>query len=145
MAIANREMGASGQQDVYNVSVGSLATAVTKFVAVMPYPCTMQSVRSAAQGLSNALTLSFEVIRGSGSSGIAIGISGMVLANRSTSGVAGFSGLAAAGSTLLAFQAGDVVQVISSGANGAVSDLVLQLVVQKTQDIVSYNGVVYGS
>lgn len=145
MAIGNRDMGASQQHDVYNVSVGALGTAITKFVAVMPYPCTMESVRSAAQGLSNTLSLAFEVIRGAGSSGIAIGISGMVLANRSTSGVVGFSGLAAVGSTLLSFQAGDVVQVISSGANGAVSDLVLEMVVQKTQDFVSYNGVVYGN
>jgi len=145
MAICNRDMGASQQQDVYNVSLGAVGTGVTKYLAVMPYPCTMQSVRSAAQGLSNALTIAFEVIRGAGSSGIAIGISGMVLQNRSTSGVVGFSGLAAAGSTLLSFQAGDVVQVISSGANGAVSDLVLEMVVQKTQDFVSYNGVVYGN
>ena len=142
MAIINRDNGASQQQDVYNVSVGALGTGVTKHLVVVPYPCTLQSIRNSAQGLSNALTLSFEVIRGSGSSGIAIGISGMVVQNRSTSGVVGFSGLAAAGSTLLNFQAGDVVQMISSGSNGAVSDLVMQLVVKKTQDIVSYNGVV---
>lgn len=141
MAIVNRDLDASQQKDIVNAPLGAVATGVTRHVCVIAYPCTLQSVRASAQGVSNAMQIAFEVIRGAGSSGIPIGISNMVLQNRSVSGVVGFSGLAAAGSTLLNFVAGDVVQIVSSVANGNATDLTLQLVLKKTQDIVSHNGV----
>lgn len=140
MAIINRDKDASEQRDWVNVPVGAIATGVTKNLVVIPYPCTLQSVRASAQGVSNAMQVAFEVLRGTGSSGIPIGISNLVLQNRGTSGLQGFSGLAAVGSTLLSFQTGDVLQIVTSVANGNATDLVLQCVLKKIQDIVSLNG-----
>jgi hypothetical protein len=71
----------------------------------------------------------------------AISISTMILNNPGTSGPQGFSGLAAAGSTLLNLQNGDVLGFVTSVANTATRNLILELVVQKTQDIVAYNNV----
>lgn len=141
MALVNRDKDVSEQKEVVSVALGSMATGVTRFAYVAPFAFTLQSVRQAAAGVSNAMQLAFEKITGSGSSGIPIGISNIVLQNRSTSGIVGFSGLAAVGSTLLNFSAGDTIQVISSVANGNATDLTLQLVLKKTQDIVSHNGV----
>lgn len=141
MAIINRDLDVSQTKDVVHAPLGAVATGVTRFLCVVPYPCTLQSVRAAAAGVSNAMQVAFEVIRGAGSSGIPMGISNMVLQNRSTSGVIGFSGLAAVGSSLLSLVAGDVIQAVSSVANGNATDLTLELVLKKTQDIVSHNGV----
>lgn len=144
MPICNRDLDASQQKDVINVPVGSMATGVTRQLAVIPYPCTLQSVRYFAVGVSNAMQVAvnnYRFVVGAGATTIAMGISNIVLQNTSLSGVVGFSGLAAVGSTLLQFNAGDVVQIVSSVSNGNATDLVIDLVLKKTQDIVSHNGV----
>jgi hypothetical protein len=141
MAITNRDKDVSEQKDVVQINLGAVATAATRHVLIAPYPFTLQSVRSSAQGVSNAMQVAFEKMTGAGSSGIPIGISNMILQNRSTSGVIGFSGLAATGSTLLNFAAGDVLQIVTSVSSGNATDLSLQLILKKTQDIVSHNGV----
>jgi hypothetical protein len=139
MPIVNRSCDDSQQKDVVHAPLGSVATGVTRHVAVVPYACTLDSLRYTAQGVSNAMQVALEVIRGAGSSGIAIGISNIVLQNRSVSGVVSVSILPAAGSTLRSLVAGDVLQVISSVANGNATDLTLELVLEKVQDIVQYN------
>lgn len=141
MAIVNRDKDSTEQKEVGQVQLGAVATATTRFLHVAAYPFTLESVRASAAGVSNAMQVAFEKITGAGSSGVPIGISNLVLQNRSTSGIVGFSGLAAPGSTLLAFAAGDVLQVVTSVASGNATDLLLQLVIKKTQDIVSYNGI----
>jgi len=57
-----------------------------------------------------------------------------------TSGVASAS-LAAGGSTLLNLSAGQVLVVTTSGANTASDDLLVEVVLEKLQDIVSFYGV----
>lgn len=141
MAIVNRDKDTSEQKEVFNIQLGAVATGVTRFLHVAAYPFTLESVRASAAGVSNAMQVAFEKITGAGSSGVPIGISNLVLQNRSVSGIVGFSGLAASGSTLLNFNAGDVLQVVTSVSNGNATDLLLQAVIRKTQDIVSYNGV----
>lgn len=141
MAIVNRDLDASQQKDIIEVNLGAVATATTRFISLPPYACTIQTLVAAAAGVSNAMQVAFEKITGAGSSGVPIGISNLVLQNRSTSGPQGFSGLAAVGSTLLNFARGDCLQVVTSVSNGNATDLLLQIVVKKTQDIVSYNGV----
>ena len=141
MAIVNRDVDASQQKETFTVNLGAVATGATRFCAVMPFPGTLQSVRYAAAGVSNAMQIAIEKITGAGSSGVAMGISNIVAQNRSVSGVVGFSGLAAAGSTLLTLAAGDVLQIVTSVSSGNATDLALQFVVKKTQDIVSHNAV----
>lgn len=140
MAINNRDCAAGNQKDVVQVNLGAVATGATRTVAIAPYPCTLQSVRAVAYGVSNAMQVAFEKISGAGSSGFPCGISNMVLQNRSLSGVVGFSGLLAPGATILAFAAGDALQIVTSVANGNATELLLEVVLKKTQDIVTHNG-----
>lgn len=144
MAIVNRDRDASEQKDVIHfVSNAAVATGATLNAAILPYPCSLQSVKVAAFGVSNAMQLAFNVQRftSGGLTLIALGISNLVLVNMGTSGAQGFSGLAAVGSTLLSLQAGDVLHLVSSVANGNATHLVVNMVVKKLQDIVSHNGV----
>lgn len=145
MAILNRSKDASEQKEVINAALGAVATGSTKQVLIVPYPCTIQpQVKVAATGVSNAMQIAFQVnrfIAGTGATAINLGISNVVLQNVGTSGPLGFSGLAAVGSTLLNLAANDVLQVVSSVASGNATDLVIDLVIKKTQEIVS----VYGS
>jgi hypothetical protein len=82
----------------------------------------------------------YRFVAGAGATTIPVGISNLVLVNAGTSGIQGFSGLAAAGSTLLQLQAGDVLQYTTSVSNGNATSIALNAVIKKTQDIVSYNG-----
>lgn len=113
----------------------------------MPYPGRLQSGEIFATGVTTAMQISLSLQRFIGPSGpgtagftnITVGISNMVLQNVSVSGPLGFSGFPAANSTLLLFQAGDCFMLTTSGANGAASSVAINLVVIKTQDIVSHN------
>lgn len=137
MAIVNRELDVSQQRDVEQVGLGPLATGVTRMCAVAAFPFLVETMKYAAMGVSGAPIVSMYKQRGLTTE--AIGLSGIVLQAVGTSGSVGFSGLAAAGSTLLIFNTGDVLVAVSSGSNAAVADLVLQVAVKKLQDIVSYN------
>lgn len=144
MAIVNRDMDATEQRDVYCESLTSVPTGTTLSLFTLPYPCSLQSVRSTALGVSNAMQVAFlklVYVSGSGSTFIPIGISNLVLVNHASIGSQGSSYLAAQGSTLLNFQAGDALAVLSSVANGNALSLNIQAVFKKTQDIVSMNGV----
>ena len=141
MAITNRSCDASQQKDEIQVNLAAVATGATRFLFIAPFPCKLESARTSAAGVSNAMQVALEKITGAGSSGIPMGISNIILQNRSTSGVIGYSGLAAQSSTLLLLNAGDVIQAVTSVANGNATELLVQLVIKKTQDIVSYNGI----
>lgn len=137
MAIVNRECDSSQQKDVVQAHLGPVATGVTRMLAVFPYPCMLETLKYAAIGLSGAPIHSLYKQRGLTTE--AIGISGIVVQAVGTSGSVGFSGLAAAGSTLLSFNTGDVLLAVTSVANTAVADIVIEVAVKKLQDIVSYN------
>ncbi len=148
MAIVNRDKDVSEQKDWINYSAAAgagastLVTGVTKIIAMVPYPCTVQSIGVVAFGVSSAMQLQFskQYLTSGGMTVVAIGISNLVLANGG-SGAIGYSGLAAPGSTLLNLNAGDQLLFTTSVANSAASDLLLNIVLKKVQDIVSYNGV----
>lgn len=147
MAINNRSLDASQQKDVYSFAGGiqgatQVSTGFTAWIAIMPYPCVIQSARLGAVGLSGAMQVALTALRfAAGGTSIALGISNMVCNEIGTSGIMGYSGLAAAGSTLLVLQAGDILQLTTSVANTAAKSLVLEIVVKKTQDVVAYNGI----
>lgn len=147
MAIVKRDLDASEQKDVYSVKVipgvtNAVFTGLSGSLFQVPYPCTVQSFASAAFGVSNAMQVALTATRFAGGlTVIQLGISNMVLVNFGISAAVSYSGLAAAGSTLLNLSAGDVIGYATSGTNGAASELVLSVVVKKLQDIVSYYGV----
>lgn len=135
MALTNREKDVSEQKMDIQITVGNMATGATNIVFVAPYPCTLVSASAFAYGVSNAMQLAFNRLTAAGQSQIALGISNMVLGN---SGVFGYSGLLAPGNTLLSLAAKDAVQIVSSVSNGNALGLHIHLVIQKTQDIMSY-------
>jgi hypothetical protein len=143
MALVNRDKDPSEQKMEFNwVGATQINTGYTAWIAMVPYPCTIQSARAMAVGVSAAMQVAFQAQRfAGGNTVIALGISNMILQNFGTSGIQGYSGLAASGSTLLNLQAGDVLLFQTSVANSACSNLLLEVVVKKTQDIVAYNGV----
>jgi len=122
-----------------NAQFLGLSTLVNMFM--IPFPCTLQSGAVYSAGLSGAPQFALNILRwAAGSTTFALGISNMVLTTFGTSGVQGLSGLPAAGSTLLNLQQGDILQIVTAGTGGA-GQLMLELVVKKTQDIVAYNNV----
>ena len=147
MAIVNRDLDVSQQKDVYQyvsnfVGSTTVSTGATGWIGMVPYPGVIQSARLGAQGLSGAMLVALQVLRfANGGTSIAVSISNMVCFDSGLSGIQGYSGLAAEGSTLLQLQAGDILQFQTSGANTAARVLLLEVVVKKTQDIVSHNGV----
>ena len=154
MAIVGRDLDTSERKDVFTWSsfLGGqslqppggavIATGTTLTMFMVPFPCTIQSGRVFAFGVSGAPQIILEAMRFvAGSTNVVVGISNMVLTAFGTSGVQGLSGLPPAGSTLLNLLANDVIQIRTAVANTAIQNMIFELVVTKTQDIVSYNNV----
>lgn len=144
MAIDNRDLSAAEQTVDINVPLGIVNIAgATRMAWVCPYPVTLKNLKVAPLGVSGSPILSFfrqQFIVGSGATSLPIGISGYVPTAIGTSGLAGFSGLAAAGSTLLNLAAGEVLMVAMTGANSALSECSISFIVKKLQDIKSTFG-----
>jgi hypothetical protein len=68
-----------------------------------------------------------------------MGASYLFLNTFASVGAQGFSSLTQ-GSTLVQLQKGDVLGLDFAGANGVAAKVVANMVIQKLQDIVSYNG-----
>lgn len=138
MAIVNRDVDASQQNEVVQVHKSTIPVTTLVGLFIAPFPCTIQTLKYAAVGLSGSPIWTFGKQSMAGST-VAIGISGLVVQAVGTSGAVNFSGLAASGSTLLNLAMGDYLYCVTSGANTALTDMVMEIVVKKTQDIVSYN------
>jgi hypothetical protein len=143
MAITNRDLDASEQKEVFHWRGHTqINTGYTSWIGVVPFPCVVQSARAVAVGVSAAMQVAFQAQRfAAGNTVIGLGISNLILSNFGTSGCLGYSGLAAAGSTLLQLQQGDILMFETAVTNSAASQLALEVVVKKTQDIVAHNGV----
>lgn len=160
MPIINRDGDNSEKKEWVNFSSGfatgisyglGVGTGVTMIIGgPIPYPYVVQTVYAYAMGVSGAPQLAFGILRPlpgavgasfPGSTVILIGVSNLVLSSGTTSLAQGFSGLAAQGSTLLTGQAGDCLLATTAGANSACTQLVINVVVKKTQDIVSHNNI----
>lgn len=144
MAIVNRDKDVSEQKECMAwKSQAQVSTGATLFMEPLPYPAVFQSVAVAAIGLSGSPQIDFFALRfAGGQTSIPLSISNMVVSAFGTSGTigAGYSGLQATGSTLLILQQGDVIGFHTSVANTAAAQLMLNMVIKKTQDIVSCNG-----
>ncbi len=145
MAVTNRAKDVSEQKFVYQshyqAQVGIDGTTLPLFIAAIPFPSTLKGIEVAAKGVSNTVSLDLFINRFT-TAGITIGGGATTLAlqNVSVSGIQSFV-LAAAGSSLLSLQRGDVLQVFATGTSGAVSALSLGCVLQAVQDIKTSFGV----
>lgn len=164
MAIVNRDLDASLQRDVIHwtslslpagVTFGSgyVQTGITLYISgPMPYPFIVQSANAMSVGASGAPQLAFSLLRPAvgGMTVIGLGVSNMVVCAAAsfagfgysgTFATIGYSGLAATGSTLLMGQRGDVLMATTQAANTACTQLNINMVVQKVQDIITMDGV----
>lgn len=141
MAIVNRDLDASQQKETFNVVLKTVINNATLSVAVFPYPCTIDSIRTVCNGISGAPTALFFRSPAAGITLEAIGTTGLVPSLGVSGVISSQSFLVGAGSTLLSFPANGVLTMISGGGTGAAADAVLvQVVVKKVQEIVAHNG-----
>lgn len=146
MGIINREKDQSERRTLISGALEPLTTGVTYSVASMPWPCILEQIMVSAVGLSGAPVLTPIVLRFIPSVGLtaitAIGQT-LTLGDYGTSGVLGFS-LVSQGSTsasLCQLLAGDILALISSGANTAAASAQFGIVVKPTQDIKTFYGI----
>lgn len=140
MAIVNRTLDASQQQGEVLASFQAVVTGATLHVAMVPYPSTLKQIKVSGFGLSGAPVYDLRVLRfivGTGVTTIAGGATSLTITAVGTSGIQAMV-LAAAGSSFLNLQANDVLTLTSSGSNTAVTGLSVAVVLQATQDIVSW-------
>ncbi len=140
MAIVNRTLDVSQQQSESQSSYQAVATGATLLVAAIPYPSTLKQVKVACQGVSGSPTYDLRVWRfivGTGVTTIAGGATTLTGQAMGTSGVQSMV-LAAAGSSFLNLQANDILTLTSGTASTAVTGLDVAVVIQATQDIVSW-------
>lgn len=159
MAIVSRDLDASERKEFFEYSsfpktallavagnsllqsVVGISTVTQMFM--MPMAGVLQSGKIYTKGNSGVPEVTLLNLRWNGTAlaSFAISISAMPCTLGTSIGPQGFSGLPAAGSTLLNLQEGDVLALVTSAANTAIGDFILQLVVKKTQDIVAFNGI----
>lgn len=146
MAIGNRDLDPSQQKIDYIVPLVTTvaASAGSYFPAfAAPFPCTVKAIRAIVNSFSGAPVIGFSkrwFVAGSGATTVdAVGVTFTATAY-GTSGLQSVS-LAAAGSTLLNLNTGDLFMVnqIFSGGNVA-ANAIYEITIQATQDIVTHFG-----
>lgn len=136
MANINRTDDVSQQKDLIAGSFMNIGTGATVLVHKAPRSQLITDAKCSTVGISGSPTLTLALERFVVGSGLThISISGaLTAANLSTSGSQTFS-LPAVGSSLLALASGDVLCLVSGGANSAAVQYLVDVVVQNTQDI----------
>ncbi len=136
MGIINRTKDSSEQKDLVEVVIDDTITARVYPIYTAPRAQTLVDARNICLGLSAAPTMSLFLNRfvvGTGGQSFAVG-GALTVAAFGTSGSQQYS-LPAVGSSLLAMQSGDWLSVKAGGAGAAVTDNIINLVVQNLMDI----------
>lgn len=135
MSIANRTKDLSEQKDLQMFTIDDTITGRIYPIYLAPRAQTITDAKSFALGLSGAPTTSLFLNRfivGTGFASYAIG-GALTVSALGTSGYQTFS-LPATGNSVLALSAGDVITAKVGGANAALTDMGIELVVQNIQD-----------
>lgn len=154
MAILNRTEDFSEQRKVFEVTGGATPTGSTGFIAIVPYNCVIEAAQVAALGLSGAPNMAINVqrfiagtgyttfpvaigtsnvLQSLGTSGLAVGGSGMLLVTTGASNV---------GNTLGILLANDVLSWQTGVANSAVTGFSIGVVLRPLQDIKKHFGII---
>lgn len=140
MALVNRDKDVSERRYEVNWQKDLLVTAISPAVFIVPWPCKVVAVRATGRALSGAPTgvlQGTKFIVGTGNTILqASMMAALTVPALGTSGL-GSASLAAAGSTQLQLDAGQVLQWTSAVANTAIDDAAIVVVLEKLQDIVS--------
>lgn len=136
MGIANRDKDASEQNYVVEKTFGAVPVSTAGWIGGVPSPGQILEWKFTGKGLSGAPAYQLSISRwtSGGVTSIALGSAVTLPIAFGTSG--GMLGATfASNSSLAAVQAGDVLVVNSTGANTAVTDLIVSVVIKATQDI----------
>lgn len=137
MAIVNRDLDPSQKNYVLQESLGAVATGVSAVVGMVQSAGQILAWKVAGRGLSATPVYQLAIHRpvGTGATAIALGSALTMAVGYGVSGNGAYGATFAANGSLSAVQAGDLIVVNSSGSNTAVTDLIVALVIQSTQDI----------
>lgn len=134
MGIANRDKDASEKNYVVSAQLGAVATGVSTIVGIVPSAGQLLGFQVTGKGLSAVPVYQLAVARWTtaGITGVAFG---SALTLSAAFGLSGGVIGASFNSASYALQAGDLLMLNSSGANTAVADSAIAVVIQATQDI----------
>lgn len=136
MAIINRSLDVSEQQEAKKVNVNGTVTGTAYVIDVIPDSKQLMQAKSYALGLSGAPTAQLQIARfiaGAGATVIPVG-SALTSVAFGTSGLQSFS----LGASPILLQEGDVLQVAAGAANSALTSLTVEVVLQSLQDYKSW-------
>ena len=137
MPVVNRDLDVSQQKDVFTADLGLVSTGSTIVMTVMPYPAVIRYAAIAASGVSGTPTAqlyNFRFIAGTGFTAIPL-CAALTVQAVGLSGLQVFASLAAVGTTLSLLNQGDVLALISGGANSAINTASVSVVTQALQDV----------
>lgn len=143
MAVVNRSLDASEQRDTYVANFAATGTAATFQVAMFPSAGVLEGIRMAGFGVSGSPLANVNILRfitGAGVTTIGGVATQLAFTAVGTSGVQSMV-LAAAGSSLLSIQAGDILTATITGANSNLLGLSVAAVVKNTQEIKTSFGI----
>ncbi len=135
MGIVNRSLDSSEQQYVVDYNIRETVTATSDYLHMFPQGGTIQSGKVAGIGLSGTPTLQLALRRfvvGAGDTLIPIGAALTVIA-ASTSGPMAYT------FSTSAVQAGDSLVATHAGTNAALTQVMVSVVIQATQEIRSWS------
>lgn len=138
MAIINRDLDSSEQLRVVGGNLSLVAANTSRDVAIVPFAGTLKAIAASARALSGAPIVFVDVKRWSGAGVTTIAGVGLTLAITAHGISTAYQSfpLAAAGSTLLNLQAGDVLVLRAANvANTGADDVLVSAVVKAAQDI----------
>lgn len=138
MAIVNRDLDNSEKKVEFNWQGTAATSGGTYQLALVPYQCEVEKIVVAGIGLSGSPTVEVEAYKFAG--GITINSdlsSALTVTAWGTSGSQEMT-LGTAGSTQVLLDADSKLVIRAAGANSAVADLCVSVVVRKLQDIVSH-------
>lgn len=138
MAICNRDLDSSQQEIVLEQSLVAVANGVTLPVCAIPTQSLLLGARVAGFGISGAPTGALTIKRfivGAGTTSYLGGFTTLTVQSVGTSGIQSVV-IAAAGSTALNLQAGDVIMYTSGGGSGAALESVsVSVIIKAVQEI----------
>jgi len=137
MGIINRTNDASEQKDLLTAAQPNVVNQQEIPICIVPRACTVTDAKASLVGISGAPTILLKALRfvaGTGGSTFNLGTTFAITAF-GTSGMVGYS-LVAAGSSQLSLQKGDLLLAVQGGGTGAASTAtIVEVVVQNIQDI----------
>jgi len=149
MSIINRELSHSEQRQVFQVATGAISTNGTSgVICAVPWPASLDAAQIMAFGLSGAPSVQLVVDRfipGTGHTAFNVG-GALTVPAFGTSGVGAQATLGMSlqiiGSTLTSLLSGDVLMFQATGANTAVTDMVINVVLRPLSDIKKHYSVI---